>query len=125
VETDIIEERETEIKSKQIPGGGSALFLTRSRGLAVAVQEGRSGMATIPTDLDRTCEHLGKLTEDTLEEQYGPNQIGYATMVFEFGQCGYLAFLSNAGIPGMIQALQQALLILQEAEHGREHDHRH
>ncbi len=58
--------------------------------------------------LDETCRLLAPRLDATLHAQHGV-KTGFVLMVFDFGDGGHLAYVSNAQRDGMIGAVREWL----------------
>lgn len=64
-------------------------------------------MAGFPTrNLQDLVTLMGKGIGDSLDDTFGPRTVGYAVMIFDFGNAGTFAYRSNAKRAEMIQALE-------------------
>lgn len=60
-------------------------------------------------DLEERARHVGRLIG-----QHMPPGVGFALLVFDFGEGGHMTWLSNAERESMIEAMQEMVARLQE-----------
>mgnify|MGYP001589287051 CR=1 FL=1 len=64
------------------------------------------------SDLEHTCRMIGEAIGSVLAEQHGKSQVGFALLLFDFGDGGHLTYLSNANRLDMIKALYECAAML-------------
>lgn len=58
-------------------------------------------------EMEEDARGIGGAIGRTLEEHYGPKEVGFCLMLFTFGEGGWSTFVSNADPESMITALRE------------------
>ena len=69
-------------------------------------------MSITLSDLEQTCRTIGQAIGSAIEEQHGKVQVGFALLLFDFGDGGHLTYLSNANRLDMIKSLYECAALL-------------
>lgn len=65
-------------------------------------------MSRTRKQLERSCRTLAPMLDQGLASEHG-ERVGFVLMVFDFGDGGNLAYISNADRAGMISAVKEWL----------------
>lgn len=60
------------------------------------------------TELEKKCRAIGHVIARGIELTYGKEkQVGFCFLMFDFGECGHMTYISNAQREDMILALRE------------------
>jgi hypothetical protein len=59
--------------------------------------------------LEEVCRDIGKTIGTAIDNNFGPFKVGFALMVFDFGEGGHMTYVSNGQRQEMVRALQELL----------------
>ncbi len=69
----------------------------------------RAGLSQERKRLEDLAAGIGRAIGESIEGEFGARQVGYAVLIFDFGESGTMAYAANAKREDMIKALAELL----------------
>lgn len=67
-------------------------------------------------NLEQTCRGIGNIVGQAIDRQYGKKKVGFALLLFDFGERGSMTYISNAQRQDMVKALYECAASLLAGE---------
>lgn len=66
-------------------------------------------MAVPLKELEKTCREIGHIIGDVANKGYDGKKVGFALLMFDFGEGGNMTYTSNAEREDMIKAMKELI----------------
>jgi hypothetical protein len=66
-------------------------------------------MVTSLEELERQAREIGRVLKRVLDGTFGARAVGFALLLFDYGEGGHMTYVSSADRQDMIKALEEAL----------------